>query len=69
MALVCTSVSGVAVGFFVVGSTYEPDSKGRITINAADDTGCQALWTVENAKIYALVGDPDSEVLVTFEPA
>lgn len=68
MSLVCTSVSGVAEGHFVVGRTYKPDSNGRLTTQATDDTGCQALWTVENDNIYALVGDLDSEVIVTFEP-
>lgn len=67
MPLVCTSVSGVAEGHFVVGHIYKPDSNGRITTKGTDDTGCQALWTVEDNKIYALVSDNNSEILVVFE--
>ncbi len=53
MSLVCTSVSGVAEGHFVVGRTYKPDSNGRLTTQATDDTGCQVLRTAEKEKIYA----------------
>lgn len=66
MSLVCTSVSGVAEGHFVVGGVYAPDNKGRITTVTETDSGCQALWTVEENKIYALVGDKSSDILVTF---
>lgn len=65
MSLVCTSVSGVAEGHFVVGNTYKPDSKGRITTPNPD--GSLALWTVENYNIYSLVGDPESAIVATFE--
>ena len=67
MALTCKTVTGNAAGYFIVGGTYSPDSQGRITIPSTADTECLTLWKVENNVIYALVGDPESGVLVTFE--
>ncbi|STV38781.1 Uncharacterised protein [Klebsiella pneumoniae subsp. rhinoscleromatis] len=65
--LICASVTGVAVGYFVVGDTYSADEKWRITTPNPD--GSLALWTVENYRIYSMVGDPDSEVIATFKDA
>ncbi|HBR7581878.1 TPA: hypothetical protein L9375_003354 [Klebsiella pneumoniae] len=63
--LICTSVTGIASSYFVVGETYSADEEWRLTTPNPD--GSLALWTVEGNVIYGIVGDHDSEVLAKFE--
>lgn len=65
--LICTSATGVAADYFAVGETYTADEKWRVTTPNPD--GSLALWTVENYRIYSIVGDPDSVVIATFKDA
>ncbi|STT78963.1 Uncharacterised protein [Klebsiella pneumoniae] len=58
--LICTSVTGIASSYFVVGETYSADEEWRLTTPNPD--GSLALWTVEGNMIYGIVGDHDSEV-------
>lgn len=62
--LTCTSATGVAADYFVVGETYTADEKWRITTPNSDES--LALWTVENYRIYSIVGDTDSGIIATF---